>query len=331
MTWVPWIMLGIAAALLVESRARTVREVLGLRPPSRLVRMTPVLVLCVLGALVAVAVAQPVLERPTTRHIRSDAEALFVFDTTRSMLASAGPGAPTRFARAQQAGLEMRRALSDVPVGLASMSDRVLPHLFPTADTVAFDVALKRTLGVEQPPPRDRQAGRATQFESLEGTASDNLFSPRPAKRLLVVFTDGETEPFDTARLHSLFKAAAIKPVFVQFWSGAERLYSNGSPEADYLPDPAARRNLRALAGALGGRAFPEQDVASAIEAARSALGQGPTVAAKLEVRRTGLAPYLLLFAFAPLVLLLWRPRPTLPVLVFRRTARAAMARSSGG
>ena len=61
-------------------------------------------------------------------------EVVVVLDTSRSMLASASPGAPTRFERAVGFGAALRSRVGDVPFGLASFTDRVLPHLFPTLD-----------------------------------------------------------------------------------------------------------------------------------------------------------------------------------------------------
>src|SRR5207245_1127951 len=77
---------------------------------------------------------QPTLVRRSQHHVRKDAQAWFVLDTSLSMKAAAGPAAPTRFERAQALAIRLRRKLGDVPVGIASITDRALPHLFPTAD-----------------------------------------------------------------------------------------------------------------------------------------------------------------------------------------------------
>ena len=62
------------------------------------------------------------------------------------MLATSAPGAPTRFARAVAFALRLRDRLGNAPVGVASLTDHPLPHLFPTADRLAFTLVLKRAL-----------------------------------------------------------------------------------------------------------------------------------------------------------------------------------------
>ena len=70
-------------------------------PPARIVPCPPRLVgVVLLAALVAV---QPAWEAHGEPRVRADAQVDFVLDTSRSMLASAGPGAPTRLDRAKRA------------------------------------------------------------------------------------------------------------------------------------------------------------------------------------------------------------------------------------
>ena len=63
--------------------------------------------LAAVPVLLGIAAAQPVLETTHVVPERTDVEAYVVIDVSRSMLAAAGPGEPTRFERAQD--LEERR------------------------------------------------------------------------------------------------------------------------------------------------------------------------------------------------------------------------------
>ena len=69
------------------------------------------------------------------------------------MLARRGPGRPTRFHRAKELAIALRDSLADVPAGVASLTDRALPHLTPTADRAAFASVVHEALGIERPPP----------------------------------------------------------------------------------------------------------------------------------------------------------------------------------
>ena len=111
------------------------------------------LCLLVASALIGLAAAQPVLAQTKTLRVRTDAEVWFVLDVSRSMLAQADTGSPTRLARAKAAASTFRASLSGTPVGIASMTTRVLPHLFPGSNEDVFQTTLDRSLGIERPPP----------------------------------------------------------------------------------------------------------------------------------------------------------------------------------
>ena len=149
-----------------EQRAARVREVLRLAPPGSSQRNT-VAAIVVLALLVGVGAAQPVLEETHEHAARSDAQAFFVLDTSRSMLASDEAGGETRFERARSAALRMRDELSTVPVGIASITDRTLPLLFPTANRDSFSSTLELALGVDRPASSEAGNVRATRFGAL--------------------------------------------------------------------------------------------------------------------------------------------------------------------
>jgi hypothetical protein len=288
-------------------RANRVRKVVGLPRPEARRLLVPLATVLLAGSLLGAAAAQPVLERTSTRHVRTDAEVFFVIDVSRSMLAQSGEGSPTRLARAKAAASDLRADLSDVPVGIASLTDRVLPHLFPSSDADVFGVTLERSIGIERPPPRTAFATNATNLNALMKLKTLRFFRPGSEHRLAVVFTDGESQPVARARLGVLFKRKpAIETIFFHVWDEDERVYSRGVPEPQYLPDPSARALLDGIAASVGASVFEEVGVGVA-QRARELLGEGPTVVEGRERGREALAPYLTIAAFLPLGLLLWR------------------------
>jgi hypothetical protein len=299
----------LAAFVLAERSRRRVVEVLGLAGTRAVSRGAVVTALVAIAALLGAAAAQPTLVNRSTREVRSDAAAFIVVDTSRSMLASSGPGEPTRFARARQFASRFRNALPDVRVGLATMTDRVLPTLFPTADREAFNVTLRQSVGIERPPPSDGSNTLITTLSALTRIALDNYFGPEAKQRLVVLLTDGESAPFFDGSIGALFRGPpAVHTIYVQFWQRGEHVYlPNGKPEPLYRTDPAAQRTIRRLADASDGIAIENENLQSAVTAARTFLGNGPKVSDVREHRRVDLAPYLAFGVLVPLGFLLYR------------------------
>jgi von Willebrand factor type A domain len=299
---------GIAVLVAAEARGRRVCAVLGLAPRGRSAGVPEIVALGLVGGLLAVAAMQPVGSRVESRHGRTDAEAQFVFDISRSMEARAGRGGATRFERALAAAKELRAAMPSVPVGVASVTDRVLPHLFPTTSANVFTATLDRALGIERPPPDSSGRGRATALGSLTALATNNFFGVESRRRLVVVFTDGETVPADLGTLRARMLGARIQPIFVRFWSPDERIYTaRGALDRGYRPDPASVPAMAELASAVEGRSFHEHDLEAVAERARSLLGDGPTGAHGRELQSVELAAPAATAAFLPLLFLLWR------------------------
>ena len=134
----------------------------------------------VAAPLLGLAAAQPVIDRGGSTEVRSDAEVLFVLDTSRSMAAAPERAGATRFERAQ-AIADGVSPLSDVPAGIASLTDRTLPHLFPVADLATFRGTLERSLGIQRPPPGRSHTVRATDLSALAAVAEHEYFSPEEA------------------------------------------------------------------------------------------------------------------------------------------------------
>jgi hypothetical protein len=251
---------------------------------------------------------QPVVSLDEQRRVRTDAEAVVVLDTTRSMLASATPGGPSRLARAKAVATVLHDALPTVPVGLASVTDRTLPHLFPSADGEVFRSTLQKSIGIERPPPVHTFVRRVTNLEALSAVATQGFFSPTARRRLLIVVTDGESLPGARARLGALFRhPPGIEPVIVHVWGRNERVFRGRTPEPGYRPDPDARAALERLAAGIGGEVFAENDLARASARVQDIVGSGPSVVEGERRRDIALAPYALAAAFVPFLLALWR------------------------
>lgn len=289
-------------------RGRVVRVRVGLsEPPARLLGGA-VAATAAAAALLGLAAAQPRVQWMSEQRVRTDAEAFVVVDTSRSMLARADRGAPVRYERAREAALKVRASLDEIPVGVVSFTDRVLPHLFPSADAEVFEATLTRSIGVDKPPPQGTFVSTATRLSALESIISRRYFTPTSRRRLVVVISDGESIPLSGPKIAAAFRRPpGVDTVFLHVWDGAEQVYDGAQPEPQYSPDPRSRGILDAAAAALGGRVFAESELDRAIEAAREALGEGPTVVRGQRQNRLALAPYLAGAVFLPLALLLWR------------------------
>ena len=302
------VLVPLLASLAVRRRAGKVRDRLGVSEPSLRRLLVVLAAFLAAGALVGLAAAQPVFEQTTTRVERTDAEVFLVLDVSRSMLAQRSVGQPMRIDRAKSAAIAMRASLPDIPVGVASLTDRALPHLFPSTDLDVSLATIERALGIERPPPRSSLATSATSLDALAGVRGLRFFSPKSKKRVLVVFTDGESIPVSTARLAKVFLASpAIETVFLHVWHADERVFDRGVAEPQYLPDPSSRSILERVAQATGGSVHSEEDLLDAIRSTREHLGSGPTVTRGESSGRTALAPYLILATFLPVGLVLWR------------------------
>jgi hypothetical protein len=300
------VVVPLGCGVLVARRAERVRRVLGLAEAPRRGNVALVGSALALATALGLACAQPVVAREDTRHVRADAEAFVVVDVSRSMLAAAGPGAPTRLERARLAATRLRADLADVPVGLASLTDRVLPHVFPTADPEPFARALERSIGIGRPAPQ-RVGIRATAFAVLGGLATQNFFREEIGRRLAIVLTDGETLPVDDDALQGVLAGASpLEFVFVRVWDGDERIYdSDGSIEQAYEPDPASSESLDRFADALGADVFAVGEVGAAARRAREVVGEGPTRQEERVVQDVPLAPYTALAGLVPLLFVL--------------------------
>jgi hypothetical protein len=300
-------LLPLAALALNERRARRARRALRLDGPALRSRVPTAAALALVPLLLGLALAQPVLQSSQTAHVRTDAQVFYVFDTSISMRASAGQHAPTRLARALAVAKRMHAALRDIPSGVASMTDRVLPNIFPTSSEQVFSGALAQTIGVERPPPKGL-GDTATTYAALDTFAGWNFFSEGIAHRLVVLFTDGETAPYFAGDLReALRRPPRTRFVIVRLWGADERIFAGAKTDRRYAPDPRSASAARSLAAVVGGRSYGEGDVGAATDAARRFLGRGPLVSVGEGLHVIALAPWLALAALVSLLVLLWR------------------------
>lgn len=288
-----------------ERRSAQVRSLLRLPAPGGSSRLT-VAALVAVAILVGIGAAQPVFEEWDERPERIDAQVFFALDTSRSMLASAGPGRPTRFTRATATAREMREALGDVPVGITSMTDRVLPHLFPSANRASFDAVLRHSIAVDYPPSDLANNRRATDVGATKTLATGNFFRGAQ-RRVLVLFTDAETKRFDEGQVAAAFRDSRISAIVLRFWAAGERVYGPEGVEEAYVADPNSASNAGRFASVVNGQAFHESQLEQAIAAARSKLGTGTSVAQVKTADIHPLGPYVLFAALLPLAFLLVR------------------------
>jgi hypothetical protein len=331
MTFVtPWGLLFAVSALLplagfagLEWRARRLRRAVG-EPRPRVRSLVPVVAsLTAVPALLALAAAQPIVER-SKRHVdRADVQVYAVLDTSGSMQASAAPGSPSRLERAKAEALALRRRLSDVRFGVASLTDRTLPHLFPSGDLSVFAATLEQSVGIERPPPSIATL-RATSLASLGSLAVRGFFAA--PRRVAVVFTDGEADQV-TAQAATDLRRAGIRLVFVQVWAPRERIYVGSVPDPNYRPEGTSGTTLKQAAALTHGKAVGEGDLSRLLAATRADLGGGGRTETleQHDLRQVPLAKWFVLGAAFPLAFLLWH-RNLAPAALLRRRRPPASA-----
>jgi hypothetical protein len=290
-----------------QRRLTRIRASLRLEPPTRRSRIPLAVCLTMVPILVGVAAAQPVVTSARTVPERSDAEIFVVLDTSRSMLASSSPDADTRFERARNDALALQSRLPDVPVGIASLTDRLLPHLFPTVDQRVFSETMRDAVGIERPPPSMSFGTKVTTLDALGAVPTLGYFRPQVKKRALVVFTDGESQPVTSVLSSDFSRRPRIDVTFVRMGDASQRIYETGVAEAGYRPDPTAGAILATAAASVRGRVLDEGDVDGVAAAVRNALGRGPTVGRRIEGHRRALMPYVAMLVFVPLGFVLLR------------------------
>jgi len=289
--------------------ARRARRALGLPEPPALALLVRPLSLAVLFALLALAAARPVLSLQRERATRTDVQVIVSLDSSRSMLAAQAPGKPERWQRAAVFAHRLHNALPGVPMGISSLTNRLLPYLFPTSDARAYNLVLDQAYGIERPPPSLTIEKWVTTFDPLIEVSRREFFTPSVHRRVLVLLSDAETRSFSAETIRQHLERAGTTPVVVRFWQPGERIFNRDS--ASYIAtQPGVLGGLRQA----GWAAFNEQQLDAAVAHIKSVVGTGPVVHRGYDRRELSLAPWLALAALLPLLLLVApaAPRPRL-------------------
>ena len=310
--------LPLAAFAIGSARRARIRELLQLEPPPPQ-RELVVVALAAIPLLLALAAAGPALRTDVGRRVLESTEAFFVLDVSRSMDASASADSPTRLVQARKAALRLRDSIPDVRAGVASLTNQLLPHLFPTPDESAF-AATVESIGVGKPPPQGT-AILQTSFIPISAFAGQGYFRRLTKHRLVVLLTDGESGPFFPASIGEALRPttpplpsqralaeAPVSLVIVRFGSSSDRVYdADGTVEAAYRPDVRAPTVVEGLAEAARGNAFDSGHLADVEATLRKEIGSTNASLQGTRTKTTTLAPYVALAALIPLAFVLWQ------------------------
>ncbi|HXY85086.1 MAG TPA: VWA domain-containing protein [Gaiellaceae bacterium] len=297
----------LAALVAFERRARRVRHNVQLPEPEKQTHTRRIVALCVLAALLGLAATHPALTRTSKRSVRTDAQAWALFDTSASMSARQ-QGGPSRFERSKRLAIQLRNDLPDIPFGVASFAEDVLPHMFPSSDANAFASTVRNAVQIGSPPSPNVVVGTVgTSLSAITAFGSDGYFAPSATHKLLIVFSDDESSPvFGSFVAAELRNKKPIHVIFVHVWNGNERIYlPNGRPDPGYTPDPSSYSSVSELASEIGGSVYSESDTNGILDQARADLGTGSHRPIDSSTVTTPLARWLLILAFIPLAFVL--------------------------
>jgi hypothetical protein len=185
------------------------------------------------------------------------------------------------------------------------MTDRTLPVIMPTVDRTLFARTVEQSIAVDRPPPSQAHQGRATTFEAIVPLVQSNFFSQGVQRRLLVVFTDGESATISP--LLKLQLQRRVAPIFVHVWAPEERIWHGQRADPNYTADSLSIDALGQLASDAGGVSYDEHDVGRIERTAHDAVGQAQAHSVVSGFARVPLAPWIILAGVVPLAFLLWR------------------------
>jgi len=285
----------VAVGLRQRSGAR-VRDTLRLAAPGRASRLARPLALVALGVLVAATAAHPAIRDSASTPVRSDAELYLTFDVSRSMLAAAAPGKVVRLERERALGRAVHAALPGVPTGVATLTNRMMPLIFPTGDARSVSAVIDHSLRIMQPRPVAYTTARESSLATLSLAADRSYFDPTAKKRLLVVFGDLDSDFFSLTGTLRLLRKQGIEPFLVRVAQPGEQVFTpSGRP---YAYVPASTVTVAALRNA-GWHAYEEDERVRLISELRSTLGSGPMGSSGVVLSERDLAPLLALGALA--------------------------------
>ena len=183
------------------------------------------------------------------------------------------------------------------------MTDRVLPHIFPTIDHDDYLTTLRESIGIDRPPP-SRSRLQASGFDALGALGRSRFFTNDTGARVAVLLTDGESRAFAPGSV-----AAALRAAHVRRHHRALLARRRADRRRHvYRADPASATAVGALARSLRAKTFEESELGDAARAVERALGPAERpLPPKAASTSRPLAPYAMLAALLPLGFLLWR------------------------
>ena len=262
------------------------------------------------AACLGLAAMQPVVSLDETRRVRTDAEALVVLDTTRSMLASATPGSRSRIERAKAVAAALhggaahrarRPRVAHRPRAPASLPERRTARCSGRRSTRRSGSSAPAGALVLEPgdEPRGALGGRDAGVLLADREQAD----PRRRHRR-------REPPRDARAPRPRLPAPARDRRPCSCRSGI----ATSGCSAGRCPSRAiGRTRARAPRSTVSpprseARCSPRSELARRGDARVPQLvGSGPSVVQGERRRDVALAPYLAAAAFLPLVLVLWR------------------------
>ena len=301
-------LVGVAFAVplvvLVATRSTGARALttLGLRRPGLLARLGRPVGLVALAVLVAATAAHPAVRDTAVTPVRADAELYLTFDVSRSMQAASAPRGSKRLVRARSLGRAVHAALPGIPTGVATLTNRLMPLLFPTGDTRSVNAVIDGSVLSMQPPPVIYTTARESSLAALTLAADRSYFNPTARKRVLVVFGDLDSDFFSLQGTLRLLRKHRIEPFLVRVARPGERVFTAAGRPYAYVP--ASTVTVDALRSA-GWHAFEEGDRVRLVTEIRSYLGRGPVQPSGLIESERSLAPLCAVAALVVAALLL--------------------------
>ena len=176
---------------------------------------SPAVGLVGLAALVAATAAQPAVRDTDSTPVRSDAELLLTFDVSRSMLATAAPGGVDGWSgRARSGGRPRGASRRSDRCRDADEPDDAAP--LPDGDARGVTAVIDHSLRIMQPPPERLTAARASSLAALSLAADRSYYNPSARKRVLVVFSDLDSDFFSLDGTLRLLRQHRIEPFLVR-------------------------------------------------------------------------------------------------------------------
>ena len=154
---------------------------------------------------------------------------------------------------------------------------------------------IDHSLRIMQPRPERLTAARASSLAALSLAADRSYFNPSARKRVLVVFSDLDTDYFSLEGTLRLLRKHRIEPFVVRVAAPGERIFdATGRPLAYVSVSTVTVDGLRRA----NWHAYEEDESARLVSEIRSYLGQGAMSGSGLVESQRNLAP---LFALAAL------------------------------